>query len=91
MSVRVADDRFLDGEQLHLHAALRWLVPISTLALDEITILTHPGIQPFLADFDAVLLEQFSQLTDQDIASIQDLARAFVKQYQSAGSAAAEE
>ena len=36
-------------------------------------------------------IDRTGQLTDQDIASIQDLARAFVKQYQSAGSAAAEE
>ena len=36
-------------------------------------------------------IDRTGQLTDQDIASIQDQARAFVKQYQSAGSAAAEE
>ena len=35
-------------------------------------------------------IDRTGQLTDQDIASIQDLARAFVKQYQSTGSAAEE-
>lgn len=56
---------FLDLEQPHFHTALCGYVLLRA-ALAEITVITEPSEQAFLAYVLAVLLEHLCKLTDED-------------------------
>lgn len=66
VSVVVMDCGFFDFEETSFHGSLRRAVPVSAFTLDQIAVVSHPGKESALSHINAILLDDFGQITDQD-------------------------
>ena len=64
----MVDRCLLDTEQPHIHGFLCGHIVISPYAADQVLMVSHPLEQTILANvWYAILLDDFSQLTNEDI------------------------